>query len=115
MCEHRWDIADQAVQDVLQRTDLLAPVSYTHLAEGCADRSVLIAREQTAGRGRNGRVFHSAKDRGLYLSILLKQEQSITQLNKVTALSALALQRAVAESCGLLTQIKWVNDLYCRG
>lgn len=86
----------------------------TH-AEGCADRSVLIAREQTAGRGRNGRVFHSAKDRGLYLSILLKQEQSTAQLNKVTALSALALQRAVMESCGLLTQIKWVNDLYCRG
>ena len=84
-------------------------------AEGCADRSVLIAREQTAGRGRNGRVFHSAKDRGLYLSILLKQEQSTAQLNKVTALSALALQRAVMESCGLLTQIKWVNDLYCRG
>lgn len=86
----------------------------THV-EGCADRSVLIAREQTAGRGRNGRVFHSAKDRGLYLSILLKQEQSTAQLNKVTALSALALQRAVMESCGLLTQIKWVNDLYCRG
>ena len=37
----------------------------THV-EGYADRSVLIAREQTAGRGRNGRVFHSAKDRGLY-------------------------------------------------
>ena len=61
----------------------------THV-EGCADRSVLIAREQTAGRGRNGRIFHSAKDRGLYLSILLKQEQSTAQLNKVTALSALA-------------------------
>lgn len=86
----------------------------TWLKEHAADlpsHSVLIAREQHAGRGRNGRAFHSAKDHGLYLSILLKQTFSCEQLGRLTALNALALQRAILESCGLNTQIKWVNDL----
>ena len=76
------------------------------------DRTILIAREQSEGRGRNERRFHSAKGKGLYLSLLLKPDAGTLSFSKMTALSALALQRAIRESCQLECQIKWVNDLY---
>ena len=75
------------------------------------DRTILIAREQSEGRGRNERRFHSAKGKGLYLSLLLKPDAGTLSFSKMTALSALALQRAIRESCQLECQIKWVNDL----
>lgn len=78
----------------------------------CLNRSVLLAREQSGGRGRNERPFYSAKDKGLYLSVLLKESFSPQQQMKLTALCALALQRAVWECCRLSCSIKWVNDLY---
>ena len=83
-------------------------------AEHLQDKTILIAREQTQGRGRSDRSFHSARDRGLYLSVLLKETISDLPLTKLTALCALAAHRAIKESCQLTTQIKWVNDLLCQ-
>lgn len=79
------------------------------------DRTVLIAKEQTNGRGRNERTFYSAKGKGLYLSILLKAHMQDLPFTKLTACSALALQRAIFENCQLQTQIKWVNDIIYQG
>lgn len=83
-------------------------------AEHLQDKTILIAREQTQGRGRSDRSFHSARDRGLYLSVLLKETISDLPLTKLTALCALAAHRAIKESCQLTTQIKWVNDILCQ-
>ena len=83
-------------------------------AEHLQDKTILIAREQTQGRGRSDRSFHSARDRGLYLSVLLKETISGLPLTKLTALCALATHRAIKESCQLTTQIKWVNDILCQ-
>ena len=83
-------------------------------AEHLQDKTILIAREQTQGRGRSDRSFHSARDRGLYLSVLLKETISDLPLTKLTALCALATHRAIKESCQLTTQIKWVNDILCQ-
>ncbi len=41
-------------------------------AAGCRAGTVVVAEEQTAGQGRHGRSWHSEKDTGLYVSIVLR-------------------------------------------
>jgi BirA family biotin operon repressor/biotin-[acetyl-CoA-carboxylase] ligase len=69
--------------------------------------TVLIAGSQTAGRGRMGRSFHSPKDKGLYLSVLLRPQCKATELMHLTCAAAVAAAEAMPVDCG----IKWTNDL----
>ncbi len=84
-------------------------------AQGAQDGTVLIALQQTRGRGRLGRSFFSPPNTGLYLSVLLRPEASDAQLLQITVLAAVAAARAVKETCGFDVEIKWVNDLYRNG
>ena len=79
--------------------------------QGAPHGSVVIADCQTAGRGRLGRRFESPKGKGLYLSVLLRQEPDL----RLTPLAAEAVRRAIAQTCGIQAQIKWINDLVCGG
>lgn len=86
------------------------------LAEkGGAHGIVLIAFEQTAGRGRLGRSFYSPKDTGLYMSILLRPDFSASEALNITACAAVAASMAIDAAAGVETQIKWVNDIYLDG
>ena len=69
--------------------------------------TVLIAGSQTAGRGRMGRSFHSPKDKGLYLSVLLRPRCKAVDLMHLTCAAAVAAAEALPLDCG----IKWTNDL----
>lgn len=75
--------------------------------------TALIASRQTAGRGRRGRSFCSPH--GIYLSVLLRRQEKPDQLLHLTAITAVAIRRAVLEAAGLDTGIKWVNDLLLNG
>ena len=77
--------------------------------------TVLIALEQTAGRGRLGRSFYSPKDTGLYMSILLRPDFSASEALNITACAAVAASMAIDAAAGVETQIKWVNDIYLDG
>ncbi len=70
--------------------------------------TIVIARNQTNGRGRTGNRFFSP-DGGLYMSILL---DSYINTEFVTALSGVALCRAIKKHTGFSPKIKWVNDIY---
>ncbi len=76
---------------------------------------VIIAREQTGGRGRLGRSFVSRCDTGLYISFLIYPEKSIQNALTLTAKCAVAVARAIENLTGLSAQIKWVNDVYING
>ena len=71
--------------------------------------TVLVAKKQTAGRGRLGRSF--ASPHGIYLSALLRREEDPSTLLHLTAMTAVAVRRAIFDASGIQTQIKWVNDL----
>lgn len=79
--------------------------------DGAADRTVVFADEQTGGRGRSGRSFVSKKGLGLYMSILLRPEGPAENLSAVTALTAVAVRRAILRVCRADAGIKWPNDL----
>ena len=82
------------------------------LAEnGAPEGTTLIAREQTAGRGRMGRTFYSQKDTGLYFSCLLRPGCVPTDLMHLTCAVGVAVCKAVQKAAGVTPQIKWINDL----
>ena len=83
------------------------------LAAQGLDSTAVIARAQTAGKGRLGRSFQSPEG-GLYLSALW-QDCPAGQLLTVTPLAAVAVCRAVESLCGTDCGIKWCNDVVLHG
>ncbi len=77
--------------------------------------TIVLAEEQTAGRGRVGRSWYSEKSSGIYVSILLRPEISPVQAPMITLLSGLAAHEAVRETAGLQADIRWPNDLLLQG
>ena len=84
--------------------------------QGCPEGCVIIAREQTGGRGRYGRVFFSPGDTGVYFSLLLRPAAySPRQATCLTAAAAAAMCQAMEAVTGQSPEIKWVNDIFLRG
>ena len=81
---------------------------------GAANGTVVLAEEQTSGRGRLGRSFYSPPGSGIYMSVILHPEVSAEKSVLVTTASSLAVCRAVESLTGQRCDIKWVNDIYCR-
>lgn len=79
--------------------------------EGEPHGAVIVAEEQTGGRGRAGRVWHSEKTNGIYVTVLLRPAISPTQAPLMTLMAGLAARDAVQEYCGLAADIRWPNDL----
>ena len=77
--------------------------------------AVFMANGQTAGRGRMGRSFVSDENKGLYLSILVKDGSEVRNALRVTTYMAVIASRAIEAHANINTGIKWVNDIYCNG
>ena len=77
--------------------------------------TLLLAEEQTQGRGRQGRSFYSPPGTGLYMSIVAPTRLALTDAALCTQLMAVAAARAVDALGGPTLQVKWVNDLYLHG
>ena len=84
-------------------------------ADGAGGRTILLADEQTAGRGRMGRGFYSPARTGVYMSLLLRPETDSAQLPIITVAAAAAVCEAIEALTGLETQVKWVNDVLVGG
>lgn len=84
-------------------------------AAGADEGLVVVAREQTAGRGRRARAWASPKDAGLYFSIVLRPRLRVEEWPLLTLTAALAVADALREACGLRVDIKWPNDIMAGG
>lgn len=100
---------------VLSETDSTNSACRRLALEGAPDGTVVLADCQTAGRGRRGRSFQSPAGKGLFFSILWRPDCAPEQLLPLTALSAVAVCRAIRQVCGAQAQIKWPNDLVHSG
>jgi len=76
--------------------------------------AVVLAEEQTAGRGRAGRSWSSEKSAGIYCSILLRPPIPPAQAPLLTLLAGLAARDAAADDLDTLPDIRWPNDLLAR-
>ncbi len=85
------------------------------LGEWRSEPTLFIAEEQTKGRGRYSRKFHSKSGAGAYLSLLFKPESGITDTTSIIALAAVSMIKAINEQVTTDIKIKWVNDLILGG
>ena len=83
---------------------------------GAAHGTVVAARQQTAGRGRVGRVWVSPPG-NLYLSVLLRLDRPPARLAELSFVAALAVADMVDAFLppGIRAALKWPNDVLVRG
>jgi len=84
-------------------------------AQGAPDGAVVLAEEQTAGRGRLNRTWESRPGVGVYLSVLLRPQAPVPRPHVFTFLPAVAVTRALRAVSGLPIFIHWPNDVMLRG
>lgn len=76
---------------------------------------LVVSDEQTAGRGRHGRFFHSPEKTGLYMSLALQHISSEVDAALLTTAAAVAVCQSIEEMTSLSPKIKWVNDIFLNG
>jgi len=82
--------------------------------QGADEGLCIVARQQTAGRGRHGRVWVSQKNAGLYFSIVLRPKLDTKFLPLITLMTGVAVHDTL-QDLGLNPDIKWVNDVLLNG
>lgn len=97
------------------KTDSTNTIALRLAAEGEPHGTLVIAEEQTAGRGRLGRAWYSEKTSGIYLSIILRPPLAPQQAPLLTLAAGLAARDAVAEVTALPVDLRWPNDLLTGG
>ncbi|MBS4209786.1 biotin--[acetyl-CoA-carboxylase] ligase [Bacillus sp. FJAT-50079] len=86
------------------------------LAEkGAPEGTVVIAEEQTSGRGRMSRPWHSLKKKGVWMSFIVRPKLHLQQAPQFTLITAIAVVKAIEETTGLEPEIKWPNDILLNG
>lgn len=104
-----FDTIDSTNSEAKRRLSALPPESCRSL-----HKTVLVAQRQSAGRGRLGRTFYSPPGTGLYFS-LIYADGELTEPGITTAVSAVAVCRAIRTVFSVDTSIKWVNDVFVGG
>ena len=105
--DHPWQNTLICYDCVSSTNDLAKELAKNGAPEG----TVLVAAEQTAGRGRMGRSFHAPAGQGLYFSLILRPNCPAQQLLHLTCAAGVAACNAVEDCCGSRPKIKWTNDL----
>jgi BirA family biotin operon repressor/biotin-[acetyl-CoA-carboxylase] ligase len=100
-----WTSLDVVPATGSTNTDLVAR------AAGLAEGAVLVAEEQTAGRGRLDRAWSAPARSGLFLSVLLTPDVPVGRLAWLPLLTGVAVATGLARAAGVDTALKWPNDL----
>ncbi|MCU9613688.1 biotin--[acetyl-CoA-carboxylase] ligase [Caldibacillus lycopersici] len=82
---------------------------------GATEGTLVISDEQTLGRGRLARAWHSPKGTGIWTSIIIRPKIPIQQAPQLTLLTAVAAVQAIEEQTDIDVSIKWPNDLLING
>src|ERR1700730_17692925 len=84
-------------------------------ASGASEGTCILAREQTAGRGRQGRSWSSPPDEGLYLSLILRPRIKAADAGVITVGAAVAVAETLILGFDVPADIKWPNDVLISG
>jgi BirA family biotin operon repressor/biotin-[acetyl-CoA-carboxylase] ligase len=77
--------------------------------------TVVLAEEQTSGRGRAGRTWHSERGTGIYVTLLLRPKISPVLAPLLTMMAGISARAAIQAQTGLAIDLKWPNDLLLDG
>ncbi len=79
---------------------------------GAPERLVVTCEEQTAGRGRDGRVWTTARGQALHATLLLRPDVSPERLSPLGLIMGVAVASAIESLTGAATRLKWPNDVW---
>lgn len=96
---------------MLDTTDSTQDEARTWLSSGAEEGALIIAEEQTLGRGRRGRSWYSPPGKGIWMSMVLKPLIPLQFIPHLTLLTAVAVCRAIKKVAPVQVGIKWPNDL----
>lgn len=100
---------------VLDKTDSTNSEAKRDIVSGMEENGIIVAEEQTAGRGRRGKSFYSPKESGLYFTAVLHPEAGLEDATGMTAAAAVAVVEIIRAETKKDPKIKWVNDVYIDG
>ncbi len=107
--------ASSFILDVRQTVTSTNTLAKEMAAKGAKEGNVIIAREQTEGRGRMGRSFYSPNSSGIYFTIILRPKLTLEDSLLITTGAAVAVAKAIETIAKVNTEIKWVNDIFVNG
>ena len=85
------------------------------IQQGFGHGTVVVAETQTAGKGRLGRAWESAKGSGIWFSVILEPAISLQQMRQYSFVIAVAVAEGIRQTTGLESWVKWPNDVLIRG
>lgn len=94
--------------ETIDSTNTLAQ---TLALNGAPEGTLVIADEQTAGRGRRGRNWFSPPHSGVWMSLILRPQLPVAHAAQITLVTAVAMARALTRLTGVEAGIKWPNDI----
>ena len=97
--------------DLLDSTTSTLDVAHRIAAEGAASGTLVIANEQTAGRGRGGKTWRSLPGAGIWLT-LIERPADTSGLGVLSLRVGLAAAQALDRFASEPILLKWPNDLY---
>ena len=103
----KWLGTQLIVLDSVSSTNRWARDHLNELDHG----ALILAEEQTEGRGRMGRAWNSEKGSGLWMTLVLRPALPLEDAAKMTQMAAAAMHQTIYSVVGLESQIKWPNDL----
>ncbi|MBN2645861.1 MAG: biotin--[acetyl-CoA-carboxylase] ligase [Desulfuromonadaceae bacterium] len=83
--------------------------------QGAVEGTVVVAEEQSSGRGRLGRHWVSPSGVNLYTSVVLRPRLSLLEVPQLTFLVAVAVARALEQVAQVRVTVKWPNDILLGG
>jgi len=95
----------------LERTESTNDVAAQLGREGAAGGVVVLAEQQTAGRGRFGRKWESPAGQGIWMSLLLRPTLPLMHWARLTTWAAVAVAKAIETVARCPARIKWPNDI----
>jgi BirA family biotin operon repressor/biotin-[acetyl-CoA-carboxylase] ligase len=97
------------------KTDSTNRVAMALAARDAPHGTVVVAEEQTAGRGRLGRSWYSEKSSGIYASVILRPALAPSAAPMLTLMAGLSVHAAIGSVAGLSADIRWPNDVLLGG
>ncbi|MGH7303413.1 MAG: biotin--[acetyl-CoA-carboxylase] ligase [Candidatus Rokuibacteriota bacterium] len=95
----------------LGTVDSTQSVAFALAERGAADRTVVVADEQLAGRGRRGRTWRAPAGTSLLASIIVRPRLPHSRLATLSLTTAVAAAEALCRVAGVDTRLKWPNDV----
>ncbi|MBL7156674.1 MAG: biotin--[acetyl-CoA-carboxylase] ligase [Candidatus Omnitrophica bacterium] len=112
--EIKWNLKTKIIGSEIHYYETVGStnnIAYELATEGAREGTVVIADEQTKGKGRLGREWVSPSEGGVYISCVLRPDILPNEVPKITLVAAVSAVKTIRQFSGLKALIRWPNDI----